>query len=55
MDFLMVAKCLFENTWKILVGIEYPGTGVTVGAILIGSFIIGLSIMIFRKILGGHK
>ena len=55
MEFLTVAECLFENTWKILVGIKYPGTGVTFGAILIGTFIIGLSIIIFKKILGGHR
>lgn len=55
MDFLLLAECLLENTWKVLVGIEYPGTGVTVGAILIGSSLIGLSIMLIRKILGGSK
>lgn len=55
MEFLMVAECLFENTWKVLTGIEYPGTGITVGAILIGTFIIGLSIIVFKKILGGRK
>lgn len=55
MDILLLIECLMSNTWMVLTGIEYPGTGVSVAAVLVGVFLICFVIMILRKILGGSK
>lgn len=52
MEFLQLVECLFSNVWNLVVSIEYPGTGVPVAAILVGVFLIGLSIAIIRSIFG---
>ena len=52
MEFLQIVECLFSNVWNFVVSIEYPGTGVPVAAILVGVFLIGLSIAIIRSIFG---
>lgn len=49
---MLVVECLFSNVWRMLTAIEYPGTGVSVAVILIGVFLIGLSIRIFAFIFG---
>lgn len=55
MDILYLIECLFSNTWRLLTGFQYPGTGVTVASILVGSMMIMLLIRIFKRILGGMK
>ena len=52
MEFIQVVECLFSNVWNFVVSIEYPGTGVPVAAILVGVFLIGLSIKIIHSIFG---
>lgn len=55
MDFLMVAECLFSNTWMLLTGVDIPGLGVSAAAVLVSLFLIFFSIRILKRILGGEK
>lgn len=50
MEFIQVVECLFSNVWNFVVSIEYPGTGVPVAAILVGVFLVGISIKIIHVI-----
>lgn len=51
-DFVMIVECLFSNVWTMVTSVEYPGLGVSIAAILIGVFLIGLGIRLFAYIFG---
>ena len=51
MAFIECSECLFYNVWSVVTSVEYPGTGLPIAAIMIGVFVIGLSIRIIRSIL----
>ena len=56
--FTDVARCLFENVWRMVTQVEYPGVGVSVAAVFCGVLIICISIRVIRSILfsgGGSK
>ncbi|MBR5268285.1 MAG: hypothetical protein IKU20_08860 [Lachnospiraceae bacterium] len=55
MNFLVVAQCLFENTWKLFTGVKIPGIGISAAAVLIGIFLIFFSVQIIKEFLGGRK
>lgn len=52
MELFQVVQCLFSNVWNLLVSVDFPGTGVSIAAILVGVFLIGLSIRIVVYIFG---
>jgi len=49
---MMCVECLFSNVWRMVTAVEYPGTGLSIAAILVGVFLIGLAIRIFAYIFG---
>lgn len=51
-DLLSVIECVFSNTWRMVVSVEYPGTGVPIAAILIGVFLIGIVLRFLSSVLG---
>ena len=53
MDFLVVVECLFSNGWRFLTGVDVPGLGVPVAAVLVGIFLIFFSIRIIKRLMGG--
>jgi len=44
--FMQTVKALFEWSWKLLTTVKFPGTEVTVGAILMGAFVVVLGLRI---------
>lgn len=50
MEFIQIAECLFSNVWNVVLSVEYPGTGVPVAAILVGVFLVGVSIRVIHSI-----
>lgn len=50
--FMQCVQCIFENTWDMVKSVEYPGTGVSIAAIVIGVFLAGLAIRIIGYIFG---
>ncbi len=44
-------EVLFRNSWAFF-GLEYPGTGMTFGVILVGVFLVGFALNLLMKLLG---
>ena len=44
--FMEAVKGLFEWSWKLLTAVKFPGTEITIGAILIGAFVVVLGLRI---------
>ena len=58
MEFIQIAECLFSNIWRLVVSVEYPGTGIPVAAIFVGAFLVVVAIKIIHSIFsssGGSK
>ena len=55
MDLLLLIEALFSNTWMLLTGVEYPGLGISIAAIMLGGMVIVISIWVLKRVFGGSK
>lgn len=51
-DILSFINVLFAGAWDLFTEIQYPGTGMTIGVIMIGAFLIVLSMKLLGYLLG---
>lgn len=51
-EFLEIAECLMSNVWRMVTTVEYPGLGISIAAILIAVFLVGLGIRVFAYVFG---
>ena len=52
---LDLIKCLFQNTFTVFAGVNYPGLNIPVLAVYIGIVLITASILLFKLIVGSGQ